>query len=90
MPALTVLCLPDSEVRESQGGSSLGPRQQTGPTRSSEPRGALPETSFEKSVRRQGLVHPAVLGHNWDGTRGRFQEDSVSHEDPIETDSRGH
>lgn len=41
-------------------------------------------------MRGQSLVHPALLGHDWDGTGGRFWENDLSDEDSTKTDSRGH
>lgn len=41
-------------------------------------------------MRGQSLVHPALLGHDWDGTGGRFWENDLSDEDSTKADSRGH
>lgn len=80
----------DPEVRVSQRGSSCGPRQQTGPTRCSKSRRSVPETGLEDNMWGQGLVHPALLGHDRYGAGGRFWENDLSDEDSTETDSRGH
>lgn len=41
-------------------------------------------------MRGQGLVHPALLGHEWHRTGGRVQENDLPDEDSTETDTRGH
>lgn len=40
-------------------------------------------------MRGQSLVHPALFSHHRCGTKRRLQEDSLSDEDPTETDSGG-
>lgn len=41
-------------------------------------------------MRGQGLVHPALLGHDRHRTGGRVQENDLPDEDSTETDARGH
>lgn len=41
-------------------------------------------------MRGQGLVHPALLGHDGHRTGGRVQENDLPDEDSTETDSRRH
>lgn len=41
-------------------------------------------------MRGQGLVHPALLGHDRHRTGGRVQENCLPDEDSAETDAGGH
>lgn len=41
-------------------------------------------------MRGQGLVRPALLGHDRHRTGGRVQENHLPDEDSTETDARGH